>query len=136
MAFQELADQIRQLQRRTGELQGDVAQHTALLDALDALSKRLPYAMAAGRVTVSVSGNYTTGIIATLPAGKFTQPPIATVNLAASPGPSAKDVPRVYIATTSALTIGVWTGDGSQAAAHGMTLGWQAVQMTQGAAEG
>lgn len=143
MAFQELADQIRQLQRRTGELQGDQAQHATLLDTLDALvraidtqRKRLPYAHAAGAVSFTMSGTAVVGITATLPVGRFTVPPVATANLATGVGGSQYDVPRVYTSTTTALTIGVWTGGGAAASSHACRVGWTAVQMTESSAEG
>lgn len=143
MAFQELADQIRQLQKAQGELRGDQSQQSAILGALDGLvqaidaqRKRLPHAVAAGTVSFTMSGTAVVGITATLPAGKFTAPPIATANLATGVGGSQYDVPRVYNSSTTALTIGVWTGGGASAASHGCRVDWTAVQMTESSAAG
>lgn len=107
---------------------------------IDAASIRhvpsLPFAASAGIVTANHNSAAVVGIAVTLPAGRFTQPPMAFVNVAGSAGVSQKDTARVYAATPTALTIGLYTGDGTLPGGHTDTLQWFAVQMNEGNAAG
>lgn len=92
--------------------------------------------MAAGRVRFTMSGPSTVGITVTLPAGRFTQPPVPVPNLETGIANSQLDVVRIYNSSTTALTLGIWTGDGSSMPSHEVVVGWHAIQMTDGSAEG
>ena len=71
----------------------------------------------AGRVTVTVSSNFTASTLVTFPAGRFTQPPIVSATMTTAPGGSGRFVPRIINVTTGGATVYVYTGDGSTTSA-------------------
>lgn len=95
----------------------------------------MPYAMAAGRVTISFSNSSGASVAASFPSGRFSVPP--NVTLTRIVGAGAKYIP--YISTgsisTSGCTIGLYSGDGSPGTATAIVT-WQAIQMTSASADG
>lgn len=91
-----------------------------------------PFAMAAGlaSTTSDADGGYTATI--TLPAGRFTQAPIATLTVRDGAGANSNITARVTGTTTSAISIVV----NSAAPSSTVPIGWIAVQMTADSAEG
>lgn len=95
----------------------------------------IPYAMAAGSGTLSISGTFANTSV-NFPASRFTQTPIVTVSLTGAPGGSQKIVPRVVNPTTSGFSVYFYTGDYSSATATNVPFAWQAIQMKSDAAAG
>lgn len=98
-----------------------------------------PFAVAAGSVTVEhpAATVNVTGVTITLPTGRFTQAPLPTVNLQNAQNGSAKCNPRIYAASSTSLTAGVWSGDQTAAGVtHSDVITWHAVQMTAGSSTG
>jgi hypothetical protein len=100
----------------------------------------VPYAMAAGTVTMPTSATQATYgaptvVTATVgyPAGRFTVAPIFVVSPSTTDGTAAYAV-RYYGNSATGCTVACVTADGSFPAA--ITLSWIAVQMTAGAAPG
>jgi hypothetical protein len=96
------------------------------------LTPGFPYRMAAGTVGVShpASTLGVTGVTITLPTGRFSQPPVPTVNLLGAPGGSTFCNARIYAVTTSTMTAAIYKGNSTESqASHTDTISWHAVQM-------
>lgn len=99
----------------------------------------VPYAQAAGTTIVNhpIGASFVAGITITLPAGRFTHPPIVAVNLASAPNGSQRCMPRVYQSTTASLLAAIYMGDATTVAvAHNDVIAWTAVQMSADSADG
>ena len=99
----------------------------------------LPFAMAAGSVTKSLTnGNSTDTQAVTFPVGRFAQPPIVTVTNVGGTGSSACIVQANAAPTTSGFTILIAHKDvgGTFSSGWSVLLHWTAVQMTSTAAAG
>lgn len=105
----------------------------ARLAAIDAGNARRAYAVAAGKVNVTVPANNTSGAaFFTFPPGRFTVPPIVTC--AKQDGTNADYVEFIRNITKDGAEVVLYT---SPAGGGGITsVGWTAVQMTPTAAAG
>lgn len=93
----------------------------------------MPYAMAAGQATISVSNSTGGTVDVSFPAGRFAVAPRIQVTKASGGG--AKYVPYTTSRTASGCRIGVYAGDGT-AGTQTVVLDWTAVQMTSASADG
>ena len=115
----------------------------ALANAVDAtiaaLHGRLPYAMAAGKVTTTTAnGNNAQQVTVNFPAGRFSVAPIVTLAVLQIPSTSSMQrthEPFIYALSATAMSVqqnnltGVnWTAN--------FDIHWMAVQMLAGAAPG
>lgn len=112
----------------------------AITDEGNLVSSKVPFAMAAGRVTLTTSGisnGDSVSVTVTLPAGRFTREPIITVSTSSS---------RIGVQADTRSTSSFRLLAGNFSGAHasngagdpsGTIYGfWQAVQMTSGSATG
>lgn len=95
----------------------------------------LPFAEAAGTITITVTAATTGATAVTFPPGRFTVTPIVTVGLLDPASGSAKLIPRVTSPTSTGFTATVYTGDLSTTTST-VTLHWHAKQMLSGSAAG
>jgi hypothetical protein len=94
-------------------------------------STGLPYAMAAGSVSITPVANTPTSAAITFPAGRFTVPPIVTVTASSTvPGSNVMEVSAASVTATGAL-IYIYRTNISNT-----TVYWSAVQMTSTSAAG
>lgn len=107
----------------------------AIDEAVSTRTDGLPYAMAAGTVSVTLSGVAVDSAAITFPASRFAVAPIVTVTIANGPSGTSKFVPRVIGATASGASVYVYTGDATTATGS-VVVNWTAVQMTDVAAAG
>lgn len=94
-----------------------------------------PYAMAAGSVTVSLSGTSNGNTSVTFPASRFTATPMVSSNMSSAAGGTQKFVPRLISVSTSGATMYIYTGDSTTATAS-VNVNWIAVQITSSAGAG
>lgn len=90
-------------------------------------STHYPYAVSAGSVTTSTSGNVTV----TFPASRFSQAPMVTVTSVA--GTNAVCMPYVATVNASAMTLSLYTTAGARVAQQ---VQWHALQMTSSSGAG
>lgn len=95
----------------------------------------LPFAEAAGTVSVSVAAAVTGATAVVFPTSRFSVTPIVTIALVDPATGSSKLVPRVTSPTSSGFTATVFTGDGTTTTST-VTLHWHAKQMLSGSAAG
>jgi hypothetical protein len=95
----------------------------------------LPFAMAAGTVSISLSGTSIGSTSVTFPSGRFTQAPIISIAMASAAGGSQKFVPRFTNISTTGATAFIYTGDSTTSTAN-VTIHWTAVQITSGSSVG
>lgn len=93
----------------------------------------VPYATAAGVVTIPSNGTWSTF---NLPAGRFSQLPIVTGNLASAEGFTRGGSVRILPNTLTEARVHVSTQDGGISAGPPVIVHWIAVQMTSSSASG
>lgn len=91
-----------------------------------------PYREASGSVTVTSSGVGGTATV-TFPASRFSVAPL--VQVSKNGGGLAKYIPYVTGTTSSATTVGIYSGDGTSGSGN-VAVAWHAIQMTSSAAAG
>lgn len=101
----------------------DVTSGTLSIDRMPAV---VPWATAAGTVTITVSAASSGSTVVTLPAGRFTATPIIHPSKDAG---LPKWIPYVTAESATSFTIGAESGDGTTATGT-LSLRWAAVQMT------
>lgn len=99
---------------------------------LEGQAGRLPFAMAAGLDTVSVT-SAVTNVYVDLPAGRFTQAPRAQAIVTSY---NKRYLLRTDAVSTTQFRLTVMTPDGSSPTAEDILVAWQAVQMTSSSADG
>lgn len=100
------------------------------------LNDTIPMAIAAGSATLNISAAATATVAITFPASRFSVAPIVMATITNAVTGATKLIPRVTTATTSGANIVVYTGDGTNATATGVTIGWIAIQMLPASAAG
>jgi hypothetical protein len=90
------------------------------------LESMVPFRMAQGVVSVGTGGSNSASQAVTFPAGLFTVAPIVMVSKTTA---QQKAIPNASSPTTSGVTIGYWTGDGTNTAGA-VSISWLAIQLT------
>lgn len=119
------------------------AQMAALGNAIDstvaAMHGRLPYAMAAGKVTTTTAtGNNAIQVTVNFPAGRFSVAPIVTLAVAQIPATSAEQrthEPFLYALSATSMSVQQNNLTGTNWTSQ-FDIHWMAVQMLAGAAPG
>ena len=96
----------------------------------------VPFAMAAGTSTITVTSAASATVSVTFPPSRFTTAPIVIVGLANAPTGSTKLVARAQSIAAGGFTLAVYTGDGTTTTANAVQFTWWAVQMTSSQASG
>lgn len=114
-------------------------QNASLIDdyALELATKLdavVPFAMAAGSATMTITAASNGSVAVTFPVGRFTVAPIVTCISAGGTGSSQFYVAHTNL-TTSGMTIQAFQRDNTTATAS-FTIHWHAIQMNSGAANG
>lgn len=91
---------------------------------------------AAGRATVNVNNAFFGVVGITFPIGRFTVAPIVNVTLQSAQGGSGSLSARALNVTAAGCDLYVYTGNNAVTTATGVSLGWHAIQMTDGSAAG
>lgn len=114
-------------------------QNASLIDdyALELATKldaTVPFAIAAGAATMTITASNTGSVNVTFPAGRFTVAPIVTAISAGGTGSSQFYVAHTSL-TASGMTLQAFQRDNTTATAT-FTIHWHAIQMNTGAASG
>lgn len=96
----------------------------------------VPFRMAAGTGSLSISNANSANVQVNFPASRFTVAPIVVCSLTGAPSGSQKITVRALNATTSKVDIYFYTGDNTNVTATGVTFAWWAVQYLTNNASG
>lgn len=90
----------------------------------------LPYAMAAGSVSIPKQSGRIWTLELSFPPGRFSKPPIVTATVNTTAGGTDNVIARVDRVTTTSMRFLLLTTDGSNiATGYAVPVGWIAVQM-------
>lgn len=95
----------------------------------------VPFAMAAGLDTITVTAATSGSVAITFPVGRFTQAPHLAVTIAAAPGGSNKAVARYTSVTTAGASLFLYSADMTSITCT-VNVAWIAVQMDTASASG
>lgn len=99
------------------------------------VTRPLPFAVAGGRVNITLTAAASGNTFVNFPTGRFTKAPLVCLTQTNLPANSNKLVPKVTGVGTSGFAAYAYTGDGTSVSVTAQ-FDWVAIQMTEAAAAG